>query len=263
MDGREVLTHLREAGIFNLLIRRLILALIVAWFPLGGLSSHATPISLVISEVFYDPTGTEPDEEWIEIFNPGAITIGLTDYKVGDEETVSGGEGMLQFPGGSISPSQVIIIANQSTAFFATYGFNPDYEMADSDVTVPNMAKYPNWANGSVVLNNSSDEVLLLDAGDNVVDALSWGTSIFAFTPPAPDVPAGNSLERQFAGVDSDTALDWVNQTNPDPGGINMVPEPGTFVLLGTAILGLSGYVWRRRKHGNQLPHSSETQRKR
>ena len=173
----------------------------------------------LISEVLYDTLGIEPDEEWIEIYNAGASTIDLSNYKVGDEETLGGGEGMLQFPAGtSINPGQVIVIAYKATAFFGVWGFNPDYEMADSDEGVPDMIPYTAWAGGEIQLSNSGDEVLILDGGDAIVDAMSYGDKITFFDPPCPDVTAGHSLERSPVNVDTNTAEDWNDQEFPNPG---------------------------------------------
>lgn len=207
-----------------------VLSLVIIFSLLAALAvlpTSAASTSLVISEVAYDPSGIEPDDEWIEIYNPTTSTIDLSGFKIGDEETSGGGEGMLQFPSGaSIAPGQVIIIANTASGFLWTYGFEPDYEMNETDAFVPNMTKYTAWASGSVALSNSGDEVLLLDGNDALVDAVSWGSSTFAFNPSAPDVPDGHSLERDPADVDTDSAADWVDQPLPDPGFVVSSPDP-------------------------------------
>ncbi len=164
--------------------------------PMAGTAS----VSLVISEVMYNPSGTEPDGEWIELYHLGGTTIDLEDYKIGDEEIISGGEGMMQFPSGSIASGAAVVIANQASVFFSAYGFNPDYELVDTDATVPQMAAYSAWASGSILLSNSSDELLLLDAGDALVDAVSWGGSTFAFDPGTAPVAAGMSLAARMPG---------------------------------------------------------------
>jgi len=179
--------------------------------------------TLIISEVLYDTLGTEPDEEWIEIYNAGVSIIDLSNYKVGDEEEQGGGEGMLQFPvGASINPGQVIVVANKAAAFFAVWGFNPDYEMVSSDATVPDMIPYTAWASGNVDFSNSGDEVLILNGGDAIVDAMSYGNKTTSFDPPCPDVAAGHSLERSPANVDTDTAEDWIDQEFPNPGAVTI-----------------------------------------
>jgi hypothetical protein len=184
-------------------------------------SSSAYSTSLVISEVLYDPAGSEPDREWIEIYNPGCASVDLSTYKVGDEVAQGGTEGMLKFPNGAaLAPGEVIIVANKATAFFSVYGFNPDYEMLESDPGVPIMDNYTAWTDGSVALHNDGDDVLLLDAGDDVVDGLSWGSSTHFFSPSAPDVSQGRSLERWPADADTDTAADWRSQSTPAPGRV-------------------------------------------
>ncbi len=178
---------------------------------------------LLISEVLYDPTGTEPAAEWIEIYNASGQTIDLSTFKIGDEETQGSTEGMYQFPtGATMINGEAVIIANQATVFFATYGFNPDYELTPTDPTVPDMVEYTLWATGTIQLVNTGDEILLLDGGNYLVDAVSWGTSTWAFDPSVPGVSAGHSIERVPADVDTDTNADWVDQAVPDPGNVNL-----------------------------------------
>jgi hypothetical protein len=181
---------------------------------------------LLISEVMYIPLGDEPDHEWIEIYNAGDTSIDLSDFKIGDEEEQGGGEGMLQFPNGtSIDADQVIVIANKAIAFWAIYGFLPDYEMTDTDPSVPVMLPYISWADGQVSLGNPGDEVLILDGDDKIVDAVSWGYSNFAFEPPVPGVDPGHSIERFPANVDTDTNEDWIDQTTPNPGEVRFITQ--------------------------------------
>lgn len=207
-----------------ILLSLLTLALLPALYL--SLPIRASSSTLLISEVLYDVLGTEPDEEWIEIYNAGASTIDLSNYKVGDEKEQGGTEGMQQFPvGASIHPGQVIVVANKATAFFGVWGVNPDYEMVASDEGVPDMIPYTAWTSGSVRLRNSGDAVLILDDGDAIVDAMSYGDETTFFDPPCPGVSAGHSLERSPANVDTDTAEDWIDQEFPNPGSVT-VPTP-------------------------------------
>lgn len=202
-------------------------------------TKQPTPESgrLLISEVLYDPTGSEPGSEWIELYNAGGSTINLTGIKVGDEETKDGGEGMYQFPdGASLESGSVVVIANQAVEFESVYGFKPHYELVDSDAAVPDLHKYSDWAGGSVGLSNTGDEVLLLDASDDLLDSLSWGSSTWAFAPSVPDVTQGHSLARDPAEQDTDTAVDWIDQDTPDPGQVNF--EKGFIVRPWLWLLG-------------------------
>ena len=189
--------------------------------------SVATDTALLISEVLYDSLGPEPDGEWIEIYSVATGTVTLSNYKVGDEEERGGSEGMLQFPeAASINPGQVIVVANKATAFLDAWGFPPDYEMVDSDEVVPDMIPYTEWASGRVELSNTGDEVLILDGSDAIVNAMSYGNKTTFLDPSAPDVPAGHSLERVPANVNTDTAKDWMDQASPDPGRVTIPTYP-------------------------------------
>jgi hypothetical protein len=197
-----------------------------AFLPVIFGGDSASP-KLLISEVMYD-VGDEPEEEWIEIYNPGDQEIDLSNYKIGDEETQGSSEGMLQFPQGhSISPGQVIVIANNAISFFGVYGFNPDFEITDSGSQVPEMIAYASWGTSNIQLSNTGDEVLLLNDSDEFVDSISWGSSAWAFDPSAKDVSDGHSLERWPVSWDTDSADDWRDQEFPDPGNVDLsVPEP-------------------------------------
>jgi hypothetical protein len=194
---------------------------------------HPTPIPSfpipLITEVLYDPAGYEPDGEWIELYNAGGVSLDLYGYKIGDQTTPGCCEGMLAFPAGAVlKPGQVIVIANKAAVFYSVYHFRPDYEMVNSDSTVPTMTRYTTWADRAVELTNSGDDLLLLNGSNQVVDAISWGSETFAFSPPISTVPEGYSLERYPAYLDTDSALDWRKQSQPQPGVVDLIPPAPT-----------------------------------
>lgn len=90
------MARLRIPLLLSLLFLSLALASVLP--DAGGAQTLA---HLVISEVLYRPAGAEPDAEWIEIYNPSSVPISLSGYKIGDEETKGGGEGMWNFPLGA------------------------------------------------------------------------------------------------------------------------------------------------------------------
>ena len=190
---------------------------------------------ILISEVMVQPASSEPDGEWVELYNSGGGTIILSSYKLGDEETRGQGEGMLQFPvGASLAPGQAIIIAHNAANFYAVYGFYPDFEMTASSPAVPDMRKVISWANGTISLDNSGDEVLLLDSTDLLADALSWGDSSWAFYPPCPAPSSAWTLERYPTYIDTNTSNDWRAQPIPSPGTVDLTPPTPTPSLTPT-----------------------------
>jgi hypothetical protein len=180
---------------------------------------------LLISEILYNPAGKEPGGEWIEIFNRSPKVIELADHKIGDCQAPGGLEGMYQFPNGvAIHPGEVIIVANSALQFTQNFGFAPDFELTDSDPTVAELEKYRAWSGGVINLNNSGDEVLLLDPEDNLLDTISWGKSTFAFDPSAPATGDDHSLERIPGNVDRNWAGDFIDQPEPQPGDVFLAP---------------------------------------
>ncbi len=77
---------------------------------------------LLISEVYPNPPGSsqEPEEEWVELYNPGTQARDLTLYLLGDAAQAGEHEGMYSFPAGAQLPPQgVIVIANHALAYQA------------------------------------------------------------------------------------------------------------------------------------------------
>jgi hypothetical protein len=184
---------------------------------------------LLLTEVLYNPLGANPEEEWFEVYNSGSGPANLYDYKIGDEETIGQGEGMMRFPPGSfLLAGEVAVIANQAVSFYSSYGFYPDFELVNTDSAVPDLLGYGTWARGSINLNQAGDELLLLNKNDQVQDSLSWGNSTWAFTPSIPEVSQAHSLARIPANEDTDQASDWHDQARPAPRQVDLVLPTAT-----------------------------------
>lgn len=187
-----------------------------------------SPGRLLITEVLFNPAD-EPVEEWVEVYNVGDLELNLSNYKIGDEEIKGGSEGMYRFPPDtSLAGKGILVIANSAVAFANKYGINPDFEYSQTDPGVPSMVKYALWSGGTIFLNNNGDEVLVLNDNDELADAVSWGSSNFAFIPSVPKVADGVSIERYPADVDTDAASDWRSQTTPAPGVVDHVLPTAT-----------------------------------
>lgn len=203
--------------------------------------------AVIISEVLFNEVGSDTTGEWIEIYNTGTVSVDLTDWKIGDEET-SGGtgdtEGMFRFPAGSsIGPGAVQVIAVSAARFSTVYGFTPTYEIGTGGDTpvVPNLTVHTPWdpetaATNTISMSNSNDQILLLDPTDVLIDAANWGNT-FQFNPGLGTALDGQSYFRPNVAVDTNTAADWagspdtgVASTRSSPG---VIPEPSLFTLLG------------------------------
>ncbi len=194
------------------------------WQPVQA-QTGVEPTPLLITEVYYNTPGSDGDEEWLEIGNVGTAVIDLSAYKIGDEETIGGGEGMVRFPeGAQIEPGQAVVVAQTAVGFRRLFGHNPDFEIRDTDPAVPDMRPYLVWATGDLALSNEGDEVLLVER-TAVRDSLSYGDSAFFFQPPINAVLTGHSIERVPADCDTDSAAAWLPRETPTPGQLTFEGE--------------------------------------
>jgi hypothetical protein len=128
---------------------------------------------------------------------------------------------MFAFPSGASVPAfGVIVVAQNAPMYFADHGRKPDYEIGSYDPSVPDLTPYAAWSSGTLSLSNTGDQVLLLDSGDNIIDAVQWGvstlTSVAPFTLP---VTSGYSLQRSPPDQDTNNcAKDFRAQPSPNPG---------------------------------------------
>ena len=190
----------------TILLGLLVLALLLS----SQLSSliRASSSSLLISEVLYDPLGTEPNEEWIEVFNNSASPMELTDWTISDNLSTDVISPTVTIPAGGY-----MVIAASSEDFYANYPAFTGAIVFIADGRI---------GNG---LGNTGDRLILKDGEGTVIDQMSYGTDTTAFDPACPDVAEGHSLERSPANVDTDTAEDWIDQESPNPGSVT-VPTP-------------------------------------
>lgn len=156
--------------------------------------------AVVINEVLYDSAaeGGDAANEWVELFNAGSVPAALSGWTLADAAGVD------ILPDMVIEPGDFIVVA-------ASDSFREAYPRFSGHVVV---------LDGRIgnSLNNDGDALMLVDSNAVVVDAISWGTNDFFSKPAIGDVPAGHSIERRIAGVDTNRATDFVDNDSPSPG---------------------------------------------
>ena len=159
---------------------------------------------LLITEVFYNTGGTAPDpsRQWIELFNPTTNAVSLAGWTIKD--ALPGQTDAV--PAVAVSPFGFLIVAASTNAFLADH---PGYSGALTEVADGTLGKG---------LNYFASGISLIDPAGHVVDAMSYGASTAAFSPPCPTVAAGHSLARDPADTDTNTRSDWTDRALPEPG---------------------------------------------
>ncbi len=177
---------------------------------------------LLISEVLYDPYGTD-ETEFIEVVNPTSELIDLSGYSLSDAVSQEDYEDLRWFPQGSvIAPAEVVVVATSADAFRNEYGVWPDFELLETEQIIPNLVDDPSWGDSSTFLRlgNSGDEVILRDGNEEIVDALAYGVGHVSGNVVCPLLSGTNySLERFPYWRDSDNCPDdFRDWPFPSPG---------------------------------------------
>ncbi|MFQ5652948.1 MAG: lamin tail domain-containing protein [bacterium] len=187
-----------------------------------GLTTPASALPLLIfSEVFYDPPGNESKEEWIEIYNPTLTTIDLTNYTIKDNA------GTFHLPATTLASGATLVFARDSDAFFDLYGFLPDAGTLN------------------LSLANSGDFLELFDDTNALLDSVAWENKIATW-----NISASENKSIVRAALPASPAS-WLSNQTPgpgNPGGLMVIPEPSSFLLLGLGLLatGASRRIRRR-----------------
>ena len=170
-------------------------------------ATPAAPGELVVSEVMFDPMGSEPNEEWFEIYNTTSdakLLSGLT-------LTASGGRSHL------IAASPVLTIAPHEFALFLRN------RAAASAVSLPGAATAYEYGAGltgtqGIILTNGSTGSIALSVGTTELASAHFGS--FALTH------RGSSIQKKTLTATASLASDWCTSHAVWPGG-NGAGTPG------------------------------------
>ncbi len=176
---------------------------------LVSLSVIAQSPTIVINEVMYNPVGSEPDGEWVELYVASAP--------------------------GDMAGWTLQDTAATTYTFLSLLPNVGDYIIVHTgtgtDTTVGNIHNLY-WGRGTGVWNNPGDEILLSDASGIGVDYVAYGNATgtisgslaWGGTNPSTS-EEGYSIALKDNGVDTDTGDDW--------------EQAGTFATRGSASMGM------------------------
>ncbi len=168
------------------------------------------PGAVVLSEVFYDATGSDDGLEWVELFNAGDTTVDLSGYSLGN----GGGDytySKVQLAG-LVGPGETFVVggptrgsANGLPVFDQAVNFEPDFQNSGDH------------GDGVALFDKPTFQV---SASTVPIDAVVYGPDnanglideTGAANPPeVGDAPAGSSIVRMtLSGT-------WAVRVNPDP----------------------------------------------
>lgn len=225
-----------------------LLAVVLSWKPASAASK-----TLIITRFVYRSTMEPPMiyGEYLVIKNISDGPIDLSAYRVGDEETQGGMEGMFFLPSYTLNPGASVIIAGDPDTW--NYPTGPNFYFTS-------LTPDSSWGSGSFNLSDNGDEVLLIDASGNLVDGACYGGVPCIFEGTTQETILNTALEmninlpgfKRINDTDTDLASDW--QTNPTPVevvslAVHNRPAKGWLPALGTlGILCLASLLILARK---------------
>lgn len=160
----------------------------------------------VINEVYYDVgsgKGNNPNNEWVEIYNPTSGTVDISGWKICEAS------GCDTIPSTTPIPAHGFAVASGKSSTWEDYWILPAGAITidlDGDRI------------GSNGLHDDGDRVILKDTSDTVIDAMSYGNDISRLNPSVPLSGEGKSLARIVKGYDANLATDWIINATPNPG---------------------------------------------
>lgn len=141
----------------------------------------ALPSQVVIHEIHYDPADETSAEEFIELFNPGANAIDLSNWALTDAVRFT-------IPAGTIlGAGDYLVIAEDPATITSVYG----------------VAAIGPW-DGS--LNNDGEEIDLRDSSGNIMDQVDYSSG---FPWPSGARGGGGSIELLNPALDNDLGASW------------------------------------------------------
>lgn len=187
---------------------------------------------VVISEVYYDTSGTDSAEEYITLYNPATNTINISGWRVEDVSS------SYIIPAGfTIAPESYFTLARNEDTFLADYNKTADI------------------GNLSISLGNSGDQITLKNDNGIEIDFVAWenfasGWDIVANT--------GKTIQRVPVNADTDTDSEWISnspKTSKMQSDSAPIPIDVTIIAIGSAvaatIVGV-GYAYGRKKKGKK-----------
>jgi hypothetical protein len=122
---------------------------------------------IIISEIMYNPQGTDRDDtavppinrEWIELYNTGSSTINLGGWQLGDSQDNNWANA---FPAGTLlNPQQSLVVTGDAATFDAMWG---------GGINRVQVGNFPTWANDPSPTNET---VAIRDGFDIIRDAVN------------------------------------------------------------------------------------------
>ena len=175
------------------------------WFVFAIAVSHA---DVLLNEVFYDPTGSDGPNEWIELCNNGEDDIDISLWEI--QSAGSNWSESWTIDSGTVIAAGSYYVLGPGVG--SSTEFSPALPNSGSDVDGIRLLNTAGTVLDTVLYGDSNTNLLLDDLGDVI-------------GPYAPDVSSGNTLARHTDCTDvTNTGNDFVETETLTPNAQNITP---------------------------------------
>jgi hypothetical protein len=175
---------------------------------------NAAADHVIISEVLYDPAGTETGGEAVELYNPTDSATDIGDYALSTESSATD----VTIPAGTVLEARTFYLV--ADAGWSSSRDNASWPEADHEE--------------AMTMSNSDAGVALVHPNGTILDAVGWGDAaginagLFEGTPVSL-VASGNSIRRADLGNDTDDNSADFAESLPDlANSSTSMPEEGS-----------------------------------
>jgi hypothetical protein len=130
----------------QLTIPRVLLGLVIAAQVIASARAE-----VIISEIMYNPAGTETGREWVELYNTGTASVDLSGWQFGDSQD---NDWASAFPAGtSIGAKQALVVTGSASLFDLEWGTGINRVQVSS---FPNLANSPGAVDEAPAIRNAA-----------------------------------------------------------------------------------------------------------
>ncbi len=201
---------------------------------LGMAACPSAQAEVIVSEIMYNPAGTDMDaaatppynREWVELYNTGSLAIDLSGWQLGDSQD---GDWASAFaPGLTIEPHQALVVTGDAATFDAQWGTGLNRVQV---ANFPLLANTPSPTNETIAIRDNlsriRDEVNFDAANGWPRVTGSIGASIFALPSGLGSSTnnLGSNWKPSMWGVYGGRFTNVGGDNHASPGFVDAVPQ--------------------------------------